>query len=124
MSATTVALSHPIVFVFDFHNDGFSVPELADDALVSANEGGISVRASSYVDGDVTIHLSRSPQAAPERPPIRAFDGKVNTPSGSIAVVTAENQLLLEENVGATRAMVRVYVDDASHPGVIWVEVQ
>jgi len=119
-----VCLVHPILFVFDFSNRAFSVPEYDPGAPVSANETGLSVKAVSEVDGEVTVYLT---DLIPPDVSARAhevFVGSIPAPSKKVAVVTSENEKLLEAEVPSTAAQVRVLVDEPDSPTSIWVEAR
>jgi hypothetical protein len=123
MRTATVGLSHPILFVFDFSNKAFSVPEFDPSAAASANSTGVSVRTVADVDGDVTVHIARRLSGISAKGN-QVFAGKIQTPSRKVAVVTAENQVLVEASVREPVAQIRVVVDDVEHPTTIWVEAR
>lgn len=124
MKTVTASLVHPILFVFDFSNEAFLVPEYDAGAPVSANETGLSIKAVSEVDGEVTVTLT---DAIPPRLSSKAhvvFVGSVPAPSKKVAVVTSENEKLVEADVTSSTAQVRVLVDEPAFPTKIWVEVR
>jgi hypothetical protein len=124
MRKARVCLGHPLLFVFDYSNRAFSVPEYDPGAPVSANETGLSVKAVSEVDGEVTVYLT---DLVPPEVSARAhevFAGSIPAPSKKLAVVTSENEKLLEAEVTSTAAQVRVLVDEPDLPSTIWVEAR
>jgi len=112
---------HPIVFVMDFLNDDVEIPEYDPETVASNNKTCISVRTIADVDGEATVIL------ADHLPPPTAgiaqqvFVGSINTPSGKVALVTSENQKLVECDVGKDTTELRVLVDDEAHPATVWV---
>jgi hypothetical protein len=120
----TVSISHPVLFVFDFGNRTFSVPVYDDAATVSANDTGISIKAVSEVDGEVTVHLTDVIPGAVEGQRHEVFVGLIPAPGKKIAVVTSENDKLAELDVASVRPRVRVLVDDPMFPADIWVEAR
>jgi hypothetical protein len=124
MSSVTISLSHPILFVFDFSNPAFSVPEFDPNAPVSANSNGISIRSASEVDGEVIVNLTEAIPTAVASAGHEVFVGSIAAPSKRVAVVTAENEKLVEAAVPTTTAKIRVVVDDPEHAMTIWVEAR
>ncbi len=119
MKTATVSLVHPILFVFDFSSQAFSVPEYDPASAVSANGNGLSIQAVSEVDGEVTVRLT---SAIPSAVGAEAHEVFAGSSSRRVAVVTSENEKLLEADLASTIAQVRVMVDDSEFPADIWVE--
>jgi len=124
VSTVTVSLSHPILFVFDYSNKAFLVPDYDPTTPVSANPTGISIRSASEVDGEVTVHLNGSIPTDAASAGHEVFVGAIAAPSKSVAVVTAENEKLVEASVATTTAKIRVVVDEPEHATTIWVEAR
>jgi hypothetical protein len=116
-------LPHPIFLVFDFANPDVDVPQPAAHAAVST-PSCVCVNALASVDGDVSISLSNS--AAPKEPAFasQVFSGLIAVPFGRVAVVTSENQKLLELPVPGVHAFIRILVDDPHFPSTAWVEAK
>jgi hypothetical protein len=115
---------HPILFVMDFSNDAVEIPEYKPESVTSSNESCVSVRTVADVDGEVTVFLSDGlpPGAQSDARPV--FSGSIRTPSGRLALVTSENEKLVECDFGADKVGVRIFVDDEDYPTTIWVVVR
>ncbi|WP_437896833.1 hypothetical protein [Sorangium sp. So ce124] len=123
MKTTTYSPTHPIVFVFDPSNNDMNVPAYDPEQVVSANASCISIRTIADVDGDVALTLGADLPPGATIGGIEVFRGTVDTPGGGVALVTSENQVLLEMKNNRPGANVRVLVDDEMHPAEIWVEL-
>ena len=115
-------LPHPIVFVMDSSNESVEIPEYDPETIISSNNTCISVRTISDVDGEVTLGLAEKnlPTDA-QASTMRVFASSLRTPSRRIALVTSENQTLIECSVGADEVTLQIFVDDESQPATIWV---
>lgn len=123
MNTVTYTPAHPIVFLFDYDDQAMRVPVYDKNQVVSANDGCVSIRTISDVDGDVTVWLGNlMPIEAADG--VEVFHGTVRSPNRKVAVVTSENQKLLEVPVQSNRADVVVRVDDAAFPSRIWIAVR
>lgn len=100
------------------------VPEYDAGSVVSANKTCVSIRAIADVDGDVTVHLERATGSDARNTRIEVFRGQIDVPSRKLAVITSNNEKLLETDVGGTQAAVNLFVDDKAHPSEIWIRVQ
>jgi hypothetical protein len=49
------------------------------------------------------------------------FAGSIVLPSGSVAIVTSENEKLLERSIGRTIVALQIFVDDEVYPEQVWV---
>src|SRR5687767_3004225 len=117
MPTKTYLPPHPILFVMDFANKDAEIPAYDPASLVSSNDSCVSVRTIADVDGEVTVLLIQSLPEEDAQSAVEVFTGKVLTPSGSIALVTSENEKLIERAVAGKEAVVRVLVDDEANPG-------
>lgn len=117
----SISSSHPIVFVLDFANDDAEIPEYSVDSLVASNDSCVSIRVMSDVDGEVEVGLGGS---LPKDERLQeVFRGVVAAPSRKIAVVSSENEVLVETPVAGGAASVVIRVDDEEHPSKVLVEV-
>ena len=98
------------------------MPEYDPATAVSANGNGLSIKAVSEVDGEVTVRLTSAVPSAVGVEAHEVFAGSLSAPSRRVAVVTSENEKLLEADLASTIAQVRVMVDDSEFPADIWVE--
>ncbi|WP_437516466.1 hypothetical protein [Sorangium sp. So ce1099] len=114
---------YPIIFVFDPSNETMDVPAYDSGRLVSFNNSCVSVRTITDVDGDVTATLVVELPIETAAGSTEVFRGIIDTPGGTVALVTSENQTLLDAKVNRSRVPVRVLVDDETHPARIWVEI-
>ncbi|WP_437784547.1 hypothetical protein [Sorangium sp. So ce1097] len=114
---------HPIIFFFDPSNENMEVPAYDPERVVSSNASCVSIRTISDVDGDVTATLDVSVPLGARVGGVEVFRGIIDTPGKIVALVTSENQVLIEMNVNCFRVPVRVLVDDEMHPARIWIEI-
>jgi hypothetical protein len=120
----TLSLTHPILFVMDFHNSETTVPEYSSESLVSASSSCVSVRVVGEVDGEVTVLLANEQDLAALPDLHDVFEGKIATPSRQLAVVTAENESVLQIDVPQERTAIRLRVDDTAHPGFVYIGIR
>ena len=100
------------------------VPEYDPESVVSANRSCVSIRTIADVDGNVTVTLTSALPAGAREDGLEVFQGRIDSPSGRVAVVTSENEKLLELEVANQKANIRVVVDEEPSPSRIWVEAQ
>lgn len=112
---------HPIVFVMDFLNDDVEIPEYDPETVASSNDTCVSVRTIADVDGEATVVLADRLPPAEVGVAQQVFVGSIRTPNGKVALVTSENQTLVECDVGKDTVGLQIFVDDEAHPTTIWV---
>lgn len=112
---------HPIVFVMDFLNHDVEVPEYNPKTVVSNNDTCVSVRTIADADGEATVVLADHLPPDTAGAARRVFVGKIRTPSGMVALVTSENQKLVECKVKKDTVDLEIFVDDEVHPTTVWV---
>lgn len=113
---------HPILFLLDCFIRNMVVPEYNPERVVSVRDSCILLRTIAEVDGDVTVTLA---EILPrEASGVEVFAGTIAAPSGRLAVVTSDNEKLLETRVHGKRATVRIVVDDAVYPRRILIEAR
>ncbi|WP_155798891.1 hypothetical protein [Sorangium cellulosum] len=120
---TTYTPPHPIIFFFDPSNENMEVPAYDPERVVSFNTSCVSIRTISDVDGDVTVTLDVRGPLGTRVGGVEVFRGILDTPGKTVALVTSENQVLIEMNVNRFRVPVRVLVDDEMHPARIRIEI-
>jgi hypothetical protein len=113
--------AYPIVFVMDFSNDAVKIPEYDPRHVAASNNTCVSVRTIADVDGEVTVFLADSPPSHADGLGCHVFTGDIQAPSGAVAVVTSENEKLLEHSVGKETVELQIFVDDEDHPSKVWV---
>lgn len=113
MTQAVCSLEHPIIFIFDYDYDGIEIPEYNEAQVVSANEYCLSARVISDVDGDVKIGLNENISTTNM---IEVFKGKINTPNNKLAVITSQNEKLLEADGLGEKTGLQVFVDNESFP--------
>ena len=123
MIRTRASLSHPIVFVMDFDNDGVEVPDYNPGSVTSANASCVSVGAISDTDGEVEVSLADPRDDVSVESYIHVFEGVINTPAQRIAIVTSENEVLAQAAVTSKRTAVAVFVDDKLLPSNILIRI-
>ncbi|WP_454725511.1 MULTISPECIES: hypothetical protein [Cupriavidus] len=122
MNTVKCYFSHPVIFVFDMRNDEIIVPEIGDEFQVSSNSTCIAIRVMSDADGDVEISLELQQPSLIKRERIEVFSGKIDSPSGSISISSAEMDEVLRLEVGKKTTNIHAYVDEVAHPGKVWIE--
>lgn len=120
---TTYTPPHPIAFLFDPSNENMEVPAYDPERVVSFNASCVSIRTISDVDGDVTAALDVRSPLEMRVGDVEVFRGVVDTPGKKVALVTSENQVLIEMETNRSKVPVRVLVDDEVHPARIWIEI-
>jgi len=121
MSTVTLTPPNAILFVFDPSNQNVTVPDYVNAQLIAANATCISVGTQAPVDGDTVVSLCE-PETY-RKGLEKVFDGRIETPSRRVAVVTSEFQQVLEMSVSSTITDVAVWADDLRSPGRLVVEV-
>jgi hypothetical protein len=121
MNTRTYTPSHPIVFIFDYTNSHVDLPHFQEEKLVEQSRTAVYIRTIADVDGDVTVTLVH-PQNDDSAPGVEVFTGVIEVPGSKVAVVTSDNEKLLEIDLSRTVAEIRICVDDVSFPTQIWVE--
>jgi hypothetical protein len=116
--------AHPIVFVMDCSNDAVEVPQYDPEHVTASNDTCVSVRTIADVDGEVTVFLADRPPSDAEGLGRHVFTGGIQVPSGTVAVVTSENEKLLEYSIGKKTVELQVFVDDEDHPAQVWFLVK
>ena len=121
MITKTVSLDHPVVFAMDPSNQ-YQVPDVEGDSVVFASPSCVAVRAVAYVDGDVTVELGLAGEGGPRDDLQYVFDGRIATPSKSVAIMSADESLLETQVVGESTRLL-ISVNDLKYPDRIRVEV-
>jgi hypothetical protein len=116
--------AHPIVFVMDFSNDAVEVPQYDPEHVAASSNTCVSVRTIADVDGEVTVFLADRPPSDAEGLGRHVLTGGIQVPSGAVAVVTSENEKLLERSIGKKTVELQVFVDDEEHPARVWFFVK
>jgi hypothetical protein len=116
--------AHPIVFVMDFASDAVEIPEYEPGKVTANNSTCVSVRTIADVDGEVTVFLADGSPSDPKDLGTLVFVGEIQVSSETIALVTSENEKLLEHRIGKKTADLRIFVDDEEYPAKIWVFAQ
>jgi hypothetical protein len=123
MMNATFSPPHPIVFVFDFSNDAMTVPEFVHGRLTASNESCVSVMTIADVDGDVTVGLAPSASELPAGKR-EVYRGSLRTPGKKLAIVTSQNEKLVEIDVDSDCTGIVITVDDEQHPSEVWVAAE
>lgn len=124
MLSTTYTPPHPMVLVCDYDNLDAVIPESNRRSIIRTTETCISIRTIPDVDGDVTVTLASAlpPEVLDKN--IEVFGGSIYVPGKKIAVVTSENEKLLEIAVASDHAKLRIFVDQKKYPSAIWIEAR
>lgn len=83
----------------------------------------MSVATLSNVDGEVTVALGDRFNSGDNRQLVQVFDGQIATPTKRIAVVTSEEERVVEAVVSTEATRVTISVDDARAPRIVQVVV-
>ncbi len=116
MAEVTCSLDHPVFFRFDYENRDVKVPEISESAFCSSNEKAITVKANSYIDGDVNISFSKEPRSGDFA---KIFDGRILCPNRKIAVIDSNDEKLLEVDTSSACVNIIIEVDDIKHPSAV-----
>lgn len=119
-SSRTFLPTHPILFLMDYSNREAEVPALDEAAICSHTDTCVSVRTIADVDGDVTVTLSNVPPSSGDGL-AEVFRGRIRVPNANVAIVTSENERLLESPTTSENVELRVFVDDRDYPSRVWV---
>lgn len=122
IDTVTFTPSHPIFFLLDPRNDRVELPTDEPGLVVSCTPSCLSVRTVAEPDGDVTATISSS-SPPPEASLKSIFIGTVQTPTGYIALLAADNQILLEHRVDRADTSLQISVDNPAFPSWVWVQV-
>ncbi len=71
------------------------------------------------LDGETEVHLANTPEIPSQMGLAKRCEGTLNT-SGALGVLTVQNEVLIELDVGAS-VHVQVWTNDPIEPDVIWV---
>lgn len=116
--AARIAVPNGIVYILDPGHPDVAVPRQDPRHVVSSSPSCVSVSTVPEVDGNLEVSL-RSGQA-PEGA-ILAFVGRVETPTGTLAIVTGEHEVVLVLHGLRNRVGVQVYVNRLHLPDQITV---
>jgi hypothetical protein len=121
MSDLTKSLAPPnsIIFIAD-PSSRYHVPADSGSALVTSTPSCIGVGTLAEMDGETTVSLSEE-FAAPKGD--LAFDGMLETPNLQVAIIDSEGNSLLAMSTRSKVSSVKIWVNDASEPDDILVQV-
>ena len=117
MQSAVVQVPHAVVLVGDREAEP---PAMMGDQLVTATEAVIAVGTVPDGDGSTRIVLAVSGEDV-ERPPHRAFSGRLVLPAGCLAVETVEGSTIAEASGLSTSVVVEVWTSDTSEPDEVLV---
>ena len=124
MKQALVTLENAILFLLDFSNRDVEVPGYIPGVATAASDSCVSVSTKPQVDGEVTIRLARAFSASAKSRCQQVFSGMISTPSRMLAVVTSEFEKVLEIEVTADIADVRISLDDPANAGLVLIEAE
>jgi hypothetical protein len=122
MNERTLSLDHPILFVEDFSNPELVIPEYSKDSVVSSNASCISIRAIMYVDGEVVVRLLCGNPLTLPHGLSQVFEGVIATPGKNVAIVTSDNEKIIDVDVPGESTRIIVRVNDEEFPSDILIE--
>lgn len=116
----SVAPANSVVFVAD-PNGHYDVPLDTGSALITATSSCIAVGTLAEMDGETTLKLSRSHDNASGE---LAFDGNLETPSRTVAIVDSSNKSFLSMAVTNATTHVKIWVNDSNEPNLILIQAE
>jgi hypothetical protein len=93
------------------------VPNVDVETGISATETCILVGCWPEIDGETEITLGPAAEVDPGHPP--AFDGRLQTPSGRLQVVTVDWRPLLTAVVVSAKTQIRIWTNRSRFPDKI-----
>jgi hypothetical protein len=124
MTTATLSPTNAILFVLDPSNETVQVPPYVDGVLTAASSTCVSIGTQAAVDGRTTVSLGRSQDGSDNSDLEKVFDGRLETPSRQIAIMTSELQKVLELPVGGTSTKVCIWTDSPRNPSRVTVLVE
>lgn len=116
---STVKIAPPNSLLFVSDPEGGGAPYPVRGAQILATESCVSIACYPAIDGETSVTLGPSSEVDPGNAPV--FDGKLETPSRSIVISTAERETILKEDVPNTKTRVRAWVNRPSMPDQVIV---
>jgi hypothetical protein len=104
-------------------NAGVVPDSMAGDAI-AATESCVAIGTISEYDGDVAIALSDEGPPATFEGASPRFDGVIRTPSRKVAIVSVDNEAIVEIPVSLPKTRMRIWTNDPSEPDSIAVVVE
>ena len=124
MTSATIFVPNAIVFLLDPSNKEAIIPAYIPGKPTSFNPTCISIVTLADVDGDATFYLAQPLTAAEKSGYMEVYDGSLDTPGRKLAIVTSQLDVILESTVPGHITRVRVSVNEADAPSVIYVEFE
>lgn len=116
-NSVKIAPPNSLLFVSD--PNGGDPPYPVRDAQILATESCISIACCPWIDGETAVTLGPSREVNPGTPP--AFDGELETPSGTIVISTVDQKTILSDEVAGATTRVRAWVNRPLMPDEVIV---
>ncbi|KAB2875646.1 MAG: hypothetical protein HS106_16970 [Ideonella sp.] len=117
--AINAALPNSVVLVMDFESG--EPPESMGGALIAANETCVAVGTLAEHSGESEFVLAESVDEVDQASMHIAFDGRIQSTSGEVSLVSVLNRKLLALPTSSAEVRVRVLVNDDTEPSRIAV---
>lgn len=111
-----------MLFIQDPESKGVNIPEYVKNEIVAATDSCISVATQAPCDGDVEVALTQTKATLGNL--LRLGSWELSTASGRLAVVAADDELILEQRVPRARTTVSVWVDDLKGPAKVSINIE
>lgn len=89
---------------------------------IMRNARCVSVGTLMQYDGETAISLGRLSEISRDEPP--AFDGIIETPSGSVVVSVLPDVVILQEESGSPKTRLVIWTNDPREPDEIVIGVE
>jgi hypothetical protein len=121
MSDLTKSIAPPnsVIFIAD-PSSRYHVPSDSGAALITSTSSCIGVGTLAEMDGETVVSLSE--EFVTPRGNL-AFDGMLETPNLRVAIIDSEGNSLLAMSTRSKVSSVKIWVNDASEPDNILVQV-
>ncbi|HYY83744.1 MAG TPA: hypothetical protein VE686_04500 [Beijerinckiaceae bacterium] len=118
----TAEFKFPNAIAFISDVNGGTAPYPTWGALVQSTPSCISVACTPGSEGPTTVTVGFGDGVDPGGTP--AFQGTLDTPSGTLVVTTVDRRIVVSFEVARTTTRVRIWVNDPSVPDRVVIGVQ
>jgi hypothetical protein len=117
-----VSLPDGILFVLDPGNRATKAPQYTPGKVSAATSTCVSIATIADVDGPVIVRFGSKPDENIDPGFLPVFEGTLQTPSRSLAVVTSTSEKVASGHVDANQASLTIYVDSIRSPSIVWLD--
>jgi hypothetical protein len=97
------------------------IPENMDEGIVASTSTCVAIGTLSSLDGSTHVTLDNGSEPSGFGSPV--FDGVLGTPDKKLAVCSVLDEVILEIEVAAEQARVRIWASDRVEPSEIYILV-